>query len=225
MAQRRVCVFIDGANFNYLVLRKLQIKVADFDLNSFVQSLVPQDSILVGKKYYLGTVSKKDEKILRIFAADQKSQLDSLEENGFFVHTATLRRRLERVIVDERVKNFVQLQSQGIMLFKYVRLREKGIDVKIAVDLLSGAYENEFSEAIIVSSDTDLIPAIMIIRERLYKKVTYIGFAIPDPAGEDHTEPTRAMLYSTDRQKIFGPADLQRHTHPKINTMCARQTD
>ena len=52
---------------------------------------------------------------------------------------------------------------------------EKGVDVKLAVDLLVGAYDDLYDVAIIVSSDTDLIPAIQKIKH-LKKKVEYIGF-------------------------------------------------
>jgi uncharacterized LabA/DUF88 family protein len=53
---------------------------------------------------------------------------------------------------------------------------EKGVDVHIAVDLLRGSYENHFDTAVLVSSDTDLIPAIHGVRNK-GKKVEYIGFA------------------------------------------------
>jgi uncharacterized LabA/DUF88 family protein len=53
---------------------------------------------------------------------------------------------------------------------------EKGVDVKIAVDLLVGAYENIYDVAILVSSDTDLIPAIQKVKQ-LGKEVEYIGFS------------------------------------------------
>ena len=52
---------------------------------------------------------------------------------------------------------------------------EKGVDVKIATDLLVGAYENLYDEAIIISSDTDLIPAMQKVKQ-LGKKIEYIGF-------------------------------------------------
>lgn len=33
---------------------------------------------------------------------------------------------------------------------------EKGVDVRIAIDLIEGAYENRYDEAILISSDGDL---------------------------------------------------------------------
>ena len=46
----------------------------------------------------------------------------------------------------------------------------KGDDVHLTVDLISGAYENTFDTAIIVSGDEDFIPALKKVQE-LGKKV------------------------------------------------------
>jgi uncharacterized LabA/DUF88 family protein len=54
--------------------------------------------------------------------------------------------------------------------------QEKGVDVHIAVDLLLGACDDLYDTAILVSSDTDLIPAVHGVRKK-GKKVEYIGFA------------------------------------------------
>ena len=40
------------------------------------------------------------------------------------------------------------------------RAEEKGIDVLLAVDVVRGAYMDEFDTAVVVSADTDLIPAL-----------------------------------------------------------------
>ena len=50
------------------------------------------------------------------------------------------------------------------------------MDVHIAVDLLTGAYEDLYETALLVSSDTDLIPAIHAVRAKK-KQVEYVGFA------------------------------------------------
>ena len=53
---------------------------------------------------------------------------------------------------------------------------EKGVDVHIAVAILFAAYENLADRIILVSSDTDLIPAIVKAHEK-GKIVEYIGFS------------------------------------------------
>lgn len=52
---------------------------------------------------------------------------------------------------------------------------EKGVDVQIAIDLLIGAYEDRYEQAILISSDTDLLPAIKKCQS-LGKSVCYVGF-------------------------------------------------
>ena len=56
------------------------------------------------------------------------------------------------------------------------KTREKGTDVKIAADLIIGAVDNIYDTAILVSSDTDLIPAIKYVRYKK-KKLEYVGFS------------------------------------------------
>lgn len=55
-------------------------------------------------------------------------------------------------------------------------LQEKGVDVRLAVDLMNLSYENDKNQVVLLSSDSDLIPAIQAAR-RLGAKVTYLGFA------------------------------------------------
>jgi len=53
---------------------------------------------------------------------------------------------------------------------------EKGVDVNIAVDMLVAAYENLADTIYLVSSDTDLIPAVKKAQEK-GKTVIYVGFS------------------------------------------------
>jgi uncharacterized LabA/DUF88 family protein len=71
------------------------------------------------------------------------------------------------------------------------------VDVKIAVDLLTSAYEDSYDTAILLSSDTDLIPAIQKVRV-LGKAVEYIGFAHRPSLGlQKHVNLSR-LLISTE---------------------------
>jgi uncharacterized LabA/DUF88 family protein len=55
-------------------------------------------------------------------------------------------------------------------------LQEKGVDVRIAADMLEEAYTESDTTIVIMSSDTDLCPALHKIRAKGVK-VIYIGFA------------------------------------------------
>ena len=88
-------------------------------------------------------------------------------------------------------------------------MREKGIDVKLATDLIVGAIDNQYDTAIIVSPDSDLIPAIDWVRHRNKKKVEYIGFSISnDNSSDNSTKPLISLIKKTDTQRILIESDL-----------------
>src|SRR4030066_333253 len=53
---------------------------------------------------------------------------------------------------------------------------EKGVDVQIALDIALGAVKDTYDSVYVVSSDTDLIPAIKTAMKE-GKKVVYVGFS------------------------------------------------
>lgn len=55
------------------------------------------------------------------------------------------------------------------------RFQEKGVDVGLAVDMVRDALTNNVDRIVLVSSDTDLIPAILAAKEA-GKHITYVGF-------------------------------------------------
>lgn len=79
-------------------------------------------------------------------------------------------------------------------------IREKGVDVKLAVDLVVGAVDDRYDTAIVVSSDTDLIPAIKYIASEIHnKRVEYIGF---------EGQVSHGMLRECSSQRVFAKQDL-----------------
>ena len=59
---------------------------------------------------------------------------------------------------------------------KDYRYQEKGVDVGVAVSMVEDALMNAVDRIILVSSDTDLIPAVLCAK-RAGKNVTYVGFS------------------------------------------------
>lgn len=56
-----------------------------------------------------------------------------------------------------------------------VVFQEKGVDVRIAVDMVQAAYEHKDLHFVIVSSDSDVIPALRIVKERGHK-ISYVAY-------------------------------------------------
>lgn len=56
------------------------------------------------------------------------------------------------------------------------KYHEKGVDVNLALDIAVGALKDQYDTCYLMSSDTDLIPAITLAQEA-GKKIVYVGFA------------------------------------------------
>jgi len=215
----KVSIYIDGGNFYHLVLKKLGIREADFDFESFALFLTNGRQLGERcKRYYIGTVREKegDEKSREAMSI-QNSLFTRLISTKWEVKTSKLRERREKLVIDRRVEGHEKMWKEGIRELNFIRQREKGIDVKIVTDLFIGAIDNKYDTAIIVSSDTDLVPAIDFLRHRLKKKVEYIGFSIPDKIdSENSTKPLLSMIPRTDLQRTLIESDLKPFIIPKL---------
>ncbi len=148
--KQRCIILIDGSNF-YFKLKDLKLdNLLQFNFYKFACSLVRSGKI-VGSRYYVGRVRQdgtaRTDKIL----ANQQKLLAALKRHKF---------------------NY----SLGYLLKSGGTFHEKGVDVQIAVDMLVAAYENKCDRIILVSSDTDLTPAIKKAQDK-GKIVEYIGFS------------------------------------------------
>lgn len=148
--KERVIVYIDGSNL-YFKLKTLSTpQTSQFNYYGLSKYLV-KNGTLISIHYYVGVV--------RSNTNNHRSQ--KIEHRQYIL--------------------FNTLHKQGIILHKGYLMKnngvyhEKGVDVNIAVDLLIGAYEDHYDTALLLSSDTDLIPAIQKVKN-LKKKVGYIGF-------------------------------------------------
>ncbi len=153
--RERTAVYIDGSNF-YKYLKDEEIsfpKGVKFDFRAFSDFLVGDKRECVSKRYYTGIFSNVDntQKSIELVKGQQKF-LSKIEDEGFVVKGGKIIRH-----------------DDGTF-------KEKGTDVKIAVDSIVGAVDNLYDTAIVISSDTDLIPAIRYIKYK-QKKIEYVGFS------------------------------------------------
>ena len=208
----KISILIDAGNFYHLVLKKLGIQEGQFDFEKFVTFLANGRAIAdKGKRFYVGTIREKigDLKSKEAMAR-QTSLFAVLKKYHWEIKTSKLKVRDEEIIIDNRVEDYQKIKKLGIHKIKIQRLREKGIDVKLATDLIVGAIDNQYDTAVIVSSDSDLIPAIDWVRIRTKKKIEYIGFSIPDEHNPEHsTNPLLSLIAKADVKRILVKSDLR----------------
>ncbi|PIS15968.1 hypothetical protein COT62_00920 [Candidatus Roizmanbacteria bacterium CG09_land_8_20_14_0_10_41_9] len=172
MKQKRCFVIIDGSNF-YFKLKDLELHhLINFNFSEFVQLLVGKNRF-VDATYYIGKVKTDHSDKTKIMHANQQR---------LFAHLS---------------KHHIKY-SLGYLLKSDGKFHEKGVDVNMAVDILVATYENLCDHIILVSSDTDLLPAIKKSKEK-GKTIEYIGFS--------HS-PSLAMIANCSESRLLKKEDL-----------------
>ncbi len=175
----RVIVLIDGSNF-YHRLKEIGCRnLLSFDFAALLKHLV-QKNKLVSAGYYVG--------VIRTEAGNPKS-------HELFRQQITLFGRLTRQGVTVH---------RGFLLKVDHSYHEKGVDVMIATHLLSGAFRDKYDTAILISSDSDLIPAI-VEAQSIDKTVHYVGF---------HHKPSYALLKACKQSTLLTKNDIAPFVHP-----------
>jgi uncharacterized LabA/DUF88 family protein len=173
MKKQTCIILIDGSNF-YFKLKDLKLhNLLNFNFSAFAKFLA-RDNNLVGAYYYVGKVRQDGTKLADKMLSNQQKLFESLKKHKFTYVLGYL------------------LKNDGVY-------HEKGVDVHIAVDMLVAAYEDKADRIILVSSDTDLEPAIMKTRNK-GKVIEYVGFS---------HKPSLAMVRVCSESTLLKKDDLE----------------
>ena len=197
----RTRVYIDGYNFYYGCLRRTPYKWLDL-LPLFEKHILP--SVLVNDaESRIRTSTLLPSPSIKFFTAkiieSVARSVDSVSSQARY-HTA-LRKlhdgRIELIegyyavnkmkvkVVDEEDPDKVPRECQEIRAWK---VEEKQSDVNLALQAYHDAITGQIDQAVIVTNDTDIAPALAMIRE--HTKVL-IGVVVPTT---DHTRPPNTDL-------------------------------
>lgn len=181
----RAFVFIDGSNF-YFRLHDLRAEIPgkfsllEFDYRRFAEWLVKPNE-LVEIRYYVGALKRKNssEKSERMYADQQK-----------------LLARLQQQSVSVTLGQLIQHPDRSF--------HEKGVDVRLAVEMIRFARADEYDIAYLLSSDTDLVAAIEEVRS-FGKKVQYVGIAKGQSFGLTKVADDVRLLRPDDIRPFLSP--------------------
>ncbi|MBE0415358.1 MAG: NYN domain-containing protein [Dehalococcoidia bacterium] len=155
MAEERVMVFIDGGNLYSAVKDGLHLQKS-VNIESLVRKLVARRSLV--RAYYYTTPSPFPD------SPKGKGHQRFLDKLGWIENLQVRRGRIV-----PRSHNIKCPKCKA--LFDYEIRIQKGVDTRIAVDMVTLAQRNEYDIAILVSGDSDLAEAVEYIREHTNKKV------------------------------------------------------
>ena len=151
-AVERVVILIDGSNL-YHILKKMfpYNKLIDFSFEKFI-NFIKQNRKLVRTYYYTAPLDWK------------KDAVKYSKQQQFF----------EKL---EKISNFklVLCRMQKVKVEGKLIYQVKEDDIHLAVDMVKLAYNNAYDTAILISSDGDFVPAVLVVKE-IGKNVENIGF-------------------------------------------------
>lgn len=131
------------------------------------------------------------------------------------IHPETKKKSLELIKFQRKLRNNLVKQGFEFVIAGNVRaqrvgdkivFREKGVDVKIGVDLVVFACDKKLDSAILCSSDSDLQPAVAELKQR-HVEIVYVGF---------ETNPNKGLSYTTNRTILLRNPEVA-EACPKVN--------
>src|SRR3989344_287539 len=164
MATKKTVLFIDGENFLFSIARflkagkKIQHKsdIRNISIGSIIKSALSDYSVATTKFY-----------AAKIHVYNEHPEL--LDKSSLIAES---QRRLKRALINQDVEFIV---SGHVRLQELVRdkngkvtrgiFKEKGTDVQIAIDMLSMACDGLLDTALLLSSDSDMQPAVKELKK------------------------------------------------------------
>lgn len=154
----RVCVFVDGSNFYNACKRNLTR--TDINLSAFGNFLVTPQRQLVRTYYYTCRLPPDSDPAA---VRSQQRFLTALDRLPYFeVRYGKLVKR------DHECPNCSNV---------YEKLQEKGVDMRIGVDMLALASRDMYDVAVLVTGDGDLREAVQAVKD-LGKHVEVATFRV-----------------------------------------------
>ncbi|HSX12443.1 MAG TPA: NYN domain-containing protein [Rhabdochlamydiaceae bacterium] len=158
MSRQRVISFFDGFNLYHAISILGRPELKWVDLKQLSKTFLKSHSEELDRVFYFSAYAE------HVSESTQKCQKD-------YIRALELR-GVTTILGHFKKKN----RKCPACSYKWTGHEEKQTDVNIALFLLDLAYQNAFDRALVISNDSDLVPAIQIVRKRFpQKRVTTIA--------------------------------------------------
>jgi len=188
----KTIVLIDGENF----LHKLKEEFGANNKRDIRKELVNiKLSHLLNSK--ISILKETEQAEIRYYSAKLSVYKPQKEMSNRLIEA---QRKLKRNLENQGIKFIItgHVRPQNVLQEGKVIFKEKGVDVKIAVDMISLACDKLAEKIILCSSDSDLQPAVKESRKRGIE-VVYLGF---------QSNPNKGLKATTDSSILLTKKDL-----------------
>jgi len=188
---KKTILYIDGENLRHYIEKVLKqgsvpvkrAKILNVNLKDLFNKVLK--GIRVSKKVYYASrlrFHKNFPEKSNSLIQEQRVLKSKLEKNGFqFLISGNVRG--QKVKINGKTK---------------IVFREKGVDVRMAVDIVVAACDRKVQRIVLCSSDSDLQPAVKEAKERGVE-VVYLGF---------ETNPNKGLIYTTNRTILIRDSEI-----------------
>lgn len=185
-AEKRACAFIDGQNLFYNAKEAFGYSYPRYDVKALAVSVCARKAwTLQSVHFYTGVPSQEDDAFWNHFWTAKLAQMGF---EGVHVFSRPLKYRNQTWDI-----------PGGGSITRLVG-SEKGIDVRLALDVVAGAFRGDFDIALIFSQDQDLSEVAAEIRTISKMKERWIKMASAFPSSP--TSRNRRGINGTDWIKI-----------------------
>lgn len=185
MTTNRTVLYIDGQNFLTrirMILRRRGVGTVDitkFDFWGLLNKVFQNEQVDLASIYFAKLHAEKE-------TEEKSKELLEREE--------TLKRELEAKGFKYVIAGTVRRRGRG----DEVEFQEKGVDVSVAVDIVTDVMGGGVRTVLLASSDSDLQPAVKAAKAH-GAKVWYIGF---------RSRPNRGLILTADRHVLISNDDV-----------------
>lgn len=187
----KTVLLVDGENFQKKVRQVFRSRAEAWedhrfgrlDLRGLVSAAMPDEKI-DAMRYYVARLHVYPE------TREKSEQLVALQR--------ALKSNLAKQKVDFVMSGNVRMfpLADGQLLFK-----EKGVDVRLAVDAMRLAGDRRVKKIILCSSDSDMQPVVEELKRRGIR-VVYMGFQV---------QPNRGLMYTCDETVLLRSGELSKY--------------
>lgn len=183
---KRAIVFIDGQNLYHAVREAFGYTYPNYDVQALAKKVcLSKGWQLVPTRFYTGVPAHNDDPFWHEFWS---RKLAVLGRQGVHTFSRPLRYRNKRVVLPDRSEH------------TFLTGEEKGIDVRIAVDVIRLAHHKDYDVAVIFSQDEDLSEVAEEIRAIAREQDRWIKVACAFP--DSPTSRNRRGIEKTDWIRI-----------------------
>jgi uncharacterized LabA/DUF88 family protein len=168
--RRRAVAFIDGQNLFHAARAAFGYTYPSYDVAALCRTLCRRQGWhLKQVRFYTGIPEPADDHFWNRFCS---AKLGSMGHQGVYVFTRPLRYRTKTINLPDGTT------------YSFLSGEEKGIDVRIALDIVRMAYRAEYDVVLILSQDQDLAEVAQEIRTIAREQHRWIKAASAFPQGD-----------------------------------------